>query len=65
MAIHEDNLPRLQSHLQSAQASGNDVESAELFARITHENEKRSQWAVSHLIFTGISPLLKKPRKTV
>lgn len=56
MAIHDDNLPRFQSQLQSAQASGNDVEAAELFARITRENEKRSQWAVSHLIFTDTSP---------
>lgn len=58
MAIHEDNLPRLQSQLQSAQASGNDVEAAELFARITRENEKRSQWAVSDLDFTSPFPRL-------
>ncbi|EJD03422.1 cysteine proteinase [Fomitiporia mediterranea MF3/22] len=45
MAIHEDKLPQLEAQLQAAQSSGNDLIAAELAARISQDNEKRTRWA--------------------
>ncbi|KAI5114939.1 hypothetical protein M0805_006580, partial [Coniferiporia weirii] len=45
MAVHDDILPHLQVQLQAAQTSRNDYVAAELAARISQENEKRTRWA--------------------
>lgn len=51
MALHDNTLPSLIQQHQQAQSVGNEYAAAELAARITEENEKRSEWAVSIKIF--------------
>lgn len=50
MAIHNDLFPQLQTQLQEAHTSSNDLLAAELTARIAQESEKRQRWAVRLLL---------------
>ncbi|KAG6897726.1 hypothetical protein C0992_011936 [Termitomyces sp. T32_za158] len=45
LALRDDPLPALQTHLQEVQASGGSAASAEVISLISRENEKRQRWA--------------------
>ncbi|KAG1716088.1 hypothetical protein ID866_1060 [Astraeus odoratus] len=45
LAIRDDPLPAMNSHLELLRQSGRDAEARELLIRISRENSKREQWA--------------------
>ncbi|TFY79987.1 hypothetical protein EWM64_g4026 [Hericium alpestre] len=45
LALHDDNLPRLEQQLAELQASGDEVLSAEIAQQVANEQAKRKRWA--------------------